>query len=447
MKTNQKPIALFLTILLVATTTGCGAQSDSSLQASGIIEATEISVAPELSGRVVEVAVEEGDRVEAGDLLFRLDDSLLMSQREAAVANQAAAQASLGVAQAGVDAAQAQYDLALSTSLALDQANHAATLRANAPGAFDLPSWYFSQEEQIRAAQTEVDAAQSALEDARDKLADTEASTASADFTATEERLAEARAAYDVAKEVEARANSASDNQEMRDAAQDALDDAETELNSAQRAYDDALTTEGAQDVLADRAKVVVARERYYAALDALRALQTGSYSLEVAAAAKAVDQAKALLDQSQAAVEAAQASLALIDAQIEKLEVRASEDGTVLVRSIQPGEVVQAGLTALTIGQLDVLKVTVYLPEDRYGQVSLGDEATLSVDSFPGESFTATVTRVADQAEYTPRNVQTTEERQSTVYAVELTLENTQGKLKPGMQADISFSAASASN
>jgi hypothetical protein len=63
-----------------------------------------------------------------------------------------------------------------------------------------------------------------------------------------------------------------------------------------------------------------------------------------------------------------------------------------------------------------------------------------VAVDSFPGESFAAEVVRIADQAEFTPRNVQTEEGRRTTVFAVELTVENPEGKLKPGMPADVEF-------
>jgi HlyD family secretion protein len=111
-----------------------------------------------------------------------------------------------------------------------------------------------------------------------------------------------------------------------------------------------------------------------------------------------------------------------------------------VLTRSIEPGEVIQGGMTALTIAQLDHLKLTVYISEDRYGQISLGDHAKLLVDSYPEETFDAVVARIADKAEYTPRNVQTAEERQNTVYAVELSITNPQGKLIPGMPVDVEF-------
>jgi HlyD family secretion protein len=98
------------------------------------------------------------------------------------------------------------------------------------------------------------------------------------------------------------------------------------------------------------------------------------------------------------------------------------------------------AGTQALTIGQLDHLTITVYLPEDRYGEVALGDETTVTVDSFPGTIFHAVVVRIADKAEYTPRNVQTDEGRRTTVFAVQLSVEDSSGRLKPGMPADVLF-------
>jgi len=159
-----------------------------------------------------------------------------------------------------------------------------------------------------------------------------------------------------------------------------------------------------------------------------------------VTAATDAVEQAKAGMNQAQAAVTEAEANLAVLDLQIDRLTVNAPVDGVVLTRSVQPGEVVQAAMTIMTVAKLDTLKITVYIPEDRYGEVKLGDSASLSVDSFPGETFNATVTRIADQAEYTPRNVQTKEERQTTVYAVELSVKNPDGKLKPGMPVDVTF-------
>lgn len=107
---------------------------------------------------------------------------------------------------------------------------------------------------------------------------------------------------------------------------------------------------------------------------------------------------------------------------------------------SIEIDEAIQAGRLALTIGKLDSFKVTVYIPEDQYRQINLRLQATLKVDSFPNESFHATVTQIANQAEFTPQNVQTKEGRQTTVYTIELTLDNKDGKFKPGMPTDVTF-------
>lgn len=96
-----------------------------------------------------------------------------------------------------------------------------------------------------------------------------------------------------------------------------------------------------------------------------------------------------------------------------------------------------------MILAKLDDLKITVYIPEDRYGSVKIGQQAQVFVDSFPGETFTGVVVSIADQAEFTPRNVQTEEGRRTTVFAVELKVENPDGRLKPGMPADVSFDDA----
>ena len=116
---------------------------------------------------------------------------------------------------------------------------------------------------------------------------------------------------------------------------------------------------------------------------------------------------------------------------------VRAPVDGVVLTRSIEPGEIAAAGSPLVTLANLDDLTLTVYVPEDRYGQVALGQVIAVTVDSFPGEVFNGVVSHIADQAEFTPRNLQTSDSRKTTVFAIQLTLQPSGGKLKPGMPAD----------
>jgi multidrug resistance efflux pump len=149
-------------------------------------------------------------------------------------------------------------------------------------------------------------------------------------------------------------------------------------------------------------------------------------------------------LGQAQAQLELAQAraasELATIDLQLEKLEVRSSVDGTVISRAIEPGEVLIPGAVAIAVRQSGILKLAVFVPEDRYGEIAVGDPAQVEIDTFPGELFQAEVTRIADQAEFTPRNVQTEEGRRLMVFAVELDLIDPQGRLRAGMPADVTF-------
>lgn len=125
---------------------------------------------------------------------------------------------------------------------------------------------------------------------------------------------------------------------------------------------------------------------------------------------------------------------------QVVRAAITAPSDGTVLERSIEPGEVASAGSTLITLANLDDLTLTVYVPEDRYGVITLGAAYPVAVDSFPGEVFRGMVSHIADKAEFTPRNVQTTDSRKNTVFAIRLKLDPAGGKLKPGMPADVTF-------
>ena len=447
----KKIIILLLASLLLAS---CGPAQSTALQASGQIEATEIAVAPELSGRVVDVLVAEGDSVKAGDPLLSLDDSLLQAQKGTLEAGLDAANANVAAAQSALDMAQLSYDQTLSAALAAVQQTRITDWRTLPPDAFDQPEWYFTQNEQISAAQADVESAKAALDDAQANLTAVIQGKDNATFLEAEANLATARATFLSAREVNSRSQGLSDVKltdaeksdydKLTNAASDTYDDARDALNRAQDTYDTLLGTQAAKEVTKARAKLSVAQERYYLAMDGLRALQIGADSPEVVMAQQTIDQAGTQLDAAKASVKQVQAQLSELETQMEKLTVSAQQDGVVLTRSVQPGEVAQAGMTVMTIAKLDTLKVTVYIPEDRYGEVKLGDSASLSTDSFPGETFTATVTRIADQAEYTPRNVQTKEERQTTVYAVELSVQNPDGKLKPGMPVDVTFASPS---
>lgn len=450
-------LVLIIAVLAVAVywyvTTRNKTPTSTALTGSGTVETTEVLISPEITGRVVDVMASEGEAVKSGDALFKLDDTLLNAQLHQAQTNLAAAQSgleaantALQAAQAGATTAQAQYELAIASARQQAQPARSVAWSQPEPSEFEQPVWYFTQTEEITAALDEVNAASEALNTAHTNFNTLVTSEPYANLTATEKRLAQAQAAFQDASRVLDRAQ-AQDNPTLQDAAQTSYDAAQSELDSAQQAYNDLLTTQEASDILTARAQLSVAQERYDTAVDRYNSLLTGEFSLAVRVAADTVAQAQAnvtaaqsKVTQAQTAIDQAQSAIDLVNIQLEKLVITAPVDGVVLARNIEAGEIVLAGGTAMIMGQLDHLTITVYIPENRYGELKLGDQATVHIDSFPAALFNASITRIADQAEFTPRNVQTVEGRSTTVYAVELTVQNPAGLLKPGMPADVTF-------
>jgi HlyD family secretion protein len=133
-----------------------------------------------------------------------------------------------------------------------------------------------------------------------------------------------------------------------------------------------------------------------------------------------------------------AQAQVAEQRSYVADFEIRSPIAGRVLTRSVERGERVGDGTPLFTLVDLDQLYVKIYVPEPSIGKVALGQEARVYVDAYPGRPFTARVSRVSQEAEFTPKNVETREERVKLVFAVEVALaENPGGVLKPGMPAD----------
>ena len=136
--------------------------------------------------------------------------------------------------------------------------------------------------------------------------------------------------------------------------------------------------------------------------------------------------------------VEQARAQAAQIDTQVGYLDIPSPLAGVVLTRSVELGEQVTPGSPLFSLVDLNRLYLKVYVPEPLIGRVALGQRAQVRVDSYPDRAFPAKVTRIATAAEFTPKNVETKEERVKLVFAVELSLtENPGGVLKPGMPAD----------
>lgn len=425
-------------ILMGMILSACGASNTSTLSASGNLSARDTSIAPELSGKVASIAIEEGQTVKAGQTLFQLDDAYYRDQRDQANAAVQSAEAALQAAQKQAESALAQYELTLQSARAQDQQFRAAAWDKDNPDDF-RPAWYFHKDEQIQAAKKQVSDAENALISARADLEAEQKKTSTQDFVAAEVRLAHAQTAYQAANLTLEQARAANDAN-LQTAAQEKLDAANAELTSARLSYQQILTTSAGEAVIKNRARLAVAQSALDNARDLLMTLQTGDQSPQVLAAKAAADAAASAVAQAEAGVEQARQALKLAELQLERVTVTAPVDGVVLSRNLEVGELVAAGSTVVRLAPLDVLELLVYLPEDLYGRVKINDSVSLRVDSYPDQTFSGRIISIADEAEFTPRNVQTEQGRKSSVYAVQIRVENPDLKLKPGMPADVSF-------
>lgn len=173
-----------------------------------------------------------------------------------------------------------------------------------------------------------------------------------------------------------------------------------------------------------DRTVATVASEQHRAVQERLKLLQSG-YRPET------VNAARAQLVEAQAAVAGARVIL-------EDLQVRSPVEGVVTRTHAESGETLGAGRPVVTVTDISRPWVRVYIPESQIGKVRLGATAKVRIDTYPDREFAGRVSYVSSQAEFTPKNVQTREERVKLVFAVNVTLENRDGTLKPGMPADV---------
>jgi HlyD family secretion protein len=313
-------------VVLGATASGVwwaarGPKTDEGIVASGTVEATEADLGFPAGGRIAEVLVREGDAVNAGDLLARLDVAEAGARRAAADAQLASARAVLAEMERG-------------------------------------------------ARPEEVAQARAAADAARERLAE------SARLLARAERLFEGGAV-----------------------SRESLDQARTAHEVA-------------------RAGETQAREQL--------ALVQGGVRQE-------------RVDAQRGAVRAAEAALAQADAALLHGEIRAPFAGVVSLRHRQAGETVGPGLPVVTLLDPDDRWVRIYVRADRIGRVGIGQEAEIASDSHRDRSYAGLVTFIAHRAEFTPRNVQTDEDRVKLVYAVKVSVRaDPEVELRPGVPADV---------
>jgi multidrug resistance efflux pump len=142
----------------------------------------------------------------------------------------------------------------------------------------------------------------------------------------------------------------------------------------------------------------------------------------------------------AEARFQVALAKVRLVEFLVDRLKLRAPSAGTVLNVNVHGQETVVAGATLMTLADLTDLRLTVFVPQTQLGKVRIGQAVEAVVDSYPGSYFPGRVLAIADEAEYTPRNVATQDGRTNTVFAVQISLPNSDGRLKPGMAADVTL-------
>ena len=413
------------------------------IPASGFIEAEEVVISPEVGGQVKAVYVDEGDEVTEGQVLIELDTRILaaqIAQAQAAVesarANLArvkagARQEEIAAAQAAVRAAKAQVTIA-EKAVAAAEANLAIAKAGEA------------------AAQAALDEAQAAYQEVLAGPTERELELARLAIEQAKNQLWAAQGQRDAVGGLKEQFGGEAYTGQY-EAAKGQVAVAETAVKIAQVQYEQ--LKEGPREeekamalarVKAAQAQVEQAKAQVLAAEVAVEQAQA---QVEAAEAGLAQAEAKLALLMAgptreevaiaEAKVKEAEAALGILQVQRDKMTLRAPRSGLVIARAVNEGETAAPGAALLTIADLDNLTLTVYIPEVDIGRVRVGQEVEVSVDAYPGRKFKGEVVFIASKAEFTPKNVQTREERAKLVFAVKVRIPNPEHLLKPGMPAD----------
>lgn len=204
---------------------------------------------------------------------------------------------------------------------------------------------------------------------------------------------------------------------------------AEAELSKAEKDLErsDSLHKNGAiSDQQLDEARKNrdTAFARHRKALEKLSLVKEGPRAEDIKAAESAAAQAAA--------------ALKIAEERLKDTVIYAPLSGVILRKNREAGEVAAAGVPVYTIGDLGHPWIKVYVREERLGLVKLGQRAEITTDSYPGKKYEGTVTYISSDAEFTPKNVQTQEERVKMVFGVKVSVKNSNEELKPGMPADV---------
>jgi HlyD family secretion protein len=381
---------LFLILLLVAAagagyyywSTGQFGNTGNRIQVSGNLELTRVDLAFKVAGRLTELNVREGDWVKKGDVIARLD---------AATLNQ-----TLQRDQASIASAQSNYQQ-LETSIAYQKA---------------------TIESDIAARVADLQTAQAHL----DELL---AGSRLPEILQSQAAVADAKSSNDMAKQDWERAQTLFKNEDISraqyDQARMRLDSTSAQLNQAQQRF--ALVQEGPrkEEIAAARGQVARAQAAVAQAEANRIDLQRKEQELVARTAEIARNKAQAGITKTQ----------------IDDTVIVAPIDGVILVKPAEIGEIVAAGTTVASLGDLDHPWLRAYINETDLGKVKLGQPVKLSTDSFPGKTYAGKVTFISPDAEFTPKQIQTKEERVKLVYRIKVEVDNSHHELKDNMPVD----------
>lgn len=356
---------------------------DGEIITSGHIEVTEVDMSFRLQGHVARLLVNEGARVKKGDVLAELDQEPIRERRDQAIAAVREFEAKVA-------------SLSLSTHIRQEVL-----------------------EAEVKKAQAAVSAADARYQSLR--------------TGSREEEVAEAGASRDKARtEWE---NRMADFKRIKDLY-------EGKIVSASQ-YDNALTgaeaSRAAYLAAEERYKLVKAGPRKEAVMEGKANLAGSGAALSAAeAGSREVEKMKLDLRALHSQLDQARAALAIAEDDLRKSTLYAPFDAFVTVKDTEEKEFVQPGTPVVTIADLDEVWVKTYVPETQLGRVRLGQEADVLSDTFPGKVYRGKVTFISPEAEFTPKNVQTKEERVKLVYRIKVTLTNPNQELKAGMPVDV---------
>ena len=349
---------------------------------SGNIELKEINIAFKTAGRLIERAVDEGDPVKAGQVIARLDRDQLLRQREQAEAALAAARAQLAQAETAANWQRETWQA--------DVAQRRAEVETNEARLRELKNGARPQE--IEEAKAALESAQALMERARRDWDRAQVLKKNDDISTSQ---------YD---QFHSRFTSA-----------------QAALKQSRERYD--LVVAGPRKEQVEAAAGQVERARAGLKVGQANELELKRREQEITA--------------RRAEIARAQAQIAVVDSQLADTVAVSPAGGVVLVKSADVGEVLAPGTTVVTIGDIDHPWLRGYIPERDLGRVRIGSKVKVTTDSFPGKVYWGRLTFIASQAEFTPKQIQTKEERVKLVYRIKIEIDNPQHELKSNMPAD----------